>query len=150
MAQPGPARNGRRCCRWGTVGSQEPTRVVGPVTEERLVSLPDLSDALWCWKEKGDEKPLRKMLIPPTELMDLPRIWLNAEGGKLFGRGAPLTGAAIARTDENIGAKQSVLLLSLDGKLMGVGKTEAEISGKTYRAPAVAVRPQVVLAKPSD
>ncbi|MDE1798552.1 MAG: RNA-guided pseudouridylation complex pseudouridine synthase subunit Cbf5 [Candidatus Micrarchaeota archaeon] len=123
---------------------------VGRINESHLVTLPQLADALWMWKEKGDEKLLREMLVPATELIDLPRIWLNEEGMKLFSRGAPLTGAAIARADGGIMPGQTALLLSSDGRLMGVGKTQAAYGAKTAGTPAAWVRAQVVLAKPRD
>ncbi len=121
---------------------------VGNIGEERLMSLPDLADALWCWKEKGDEKPLRKMLVSPLELVGLPRIWLNEQGMKLVSRGAPLTGAAIARADEGIGEGQAALLLSGDERIAGVGKTQVEIKAKANDPSVILVRSLVVLAKP--
>lgn len=112
---------------------------VGGIDEKRLVSLPDLADALWLWKEKGDDRLLRPMLVPAMELLELPILRLNEEGYAMVSRGGPLPISGVAKADARLLPGQNVLMVAPDAKLAGVGRIEEQKEGSPILARSLAV-----------
>lgn len=106
---------------------------VGRITEDKTVTLQDFSDAVWAWKEKGEEKYLRSMLIRPWELLGFRKIVVKKKAEENLLSGAQLAAPGIAEVDGKIKADETVAIYSEDGKFIGVGRAlypAAEIKGK--------------------
>ncbi|MDD5339852.1 MAG: RNA-guided pseudouridylation complex pseudouridine synthase subunit Cbf5 [Candidatus ainarchaeum sp.] len=50
---------------------------VGKISEKDSWRMEDVIDAMWLWKNRGDESMLRKMLRPPESLIGLPRAFIK-------------------------------------------------------------------------
>ena len=107
----------------GDARMEELRRVsVGNIPEKMAVILQDFSDAVWLWKEKGKEGPLRKMLHRPWELLDARKMIVKKKAEENLLSGAQLAAPGVAEADGKIGVGEVVALYSEEGKFIGVGK----------------------------
>jgi H/ACA ribonucleoprotein complex subunit 4 len=97
---------------------------VGGLDESRTSTLQDVKDAHWLWKEKGDEKEMRKVILPIESGLDLRRIWLRDSAVEAICSGAVLAAPGIARLDDGIAAGDNVALMSLKGELVAFSVAE--------------------------
>jgi len=98
---------------------------VGPITEQSAVTLQDLADAVWLWKERGDEREMRRCLHPIEDAVALKRIALRDSAVDAVCMGAQLRMPGIARLDEGISAGETVALMTLKGELVAVAEAAA-------------------------
>lgn len=98
---------------------------VGGVEESRTSTLQDFKDAYWLWKEKGDEKEVRRAILPLEEVLDLRRIWLRDSAIEAVCSGAVLAAPGIAKLEDGIAAGDNVALMSLKGELVAFSAAEA-------------------------
>ena len=92
----------------------------GSLSEKEAVTLQDLSDAMWLWKEKGDEKELRRCVRPVEEAVDLRRIWMRDSAVEAVCSGAPLAVPGIARFECGVSKGETVALMTLKGELAAI------------------------------
>ena len=97
----------------------------GALTEDKCVTLQELSDAVWLWKERGDEKELRRCVRPIEEAVDMKKIWLRDSAVEAVCAGAQLGIPGIARIDAGISENESVALMTLKGELVAVAQAAA-------------------------
>ncbi|MBI5390704.1 RNA-guided pseudouridylation complex pseudouridine synthase subunit Cbf5 [Candidatus Woesearchaeota archaeon] len=95
----------------------------GPFDESSLVTLQDVTDAIYYYKEKGDETKLRKLLLP-TELAvtHLPKIWILDSTAESLCHGAHLALPGISSFDSDIQERDMVAVMTLKGELVCLGK----------------------------
>jgi H/ACA ribonucleoprotein complex subunit 4 len=94
----------------------------GGVGEEKAVSLQELSDAFWLWKEKNDGKELRKMIVPVEEVLALKRVVASDLALKSISTGANLAIPGIISLGEGIRAGEYVQVLTQKGELVCVAR----------------------------
>ncbi|HEV8359442.1 MAG TPA: RNA-guided pseudouridylation complex pseudouridine synthase subunit Cbf5 [Candidatus Thermoplasmatota archaeon] len=93
------------------------------IGEEHLVTLHDLRDAWEWYKADGDEAELRRVVWPMERLLDhLPKVVLRDSAVDAICHGADLAVPGIAQLDEGIEPGQVVVLLSLKGEGVALGK----------------------------
>ncbi len=73
---------------------------VGGIGEKEAFGMYDLIDAMWLWKNQGDDSLLRKMLRPPETLIGLPRAFIKESAMDAILNGAQLTVPGIERIDD--------------------------------------------------
>lgn len=96
----------------------------GALTEDMSVTLQDLSDAVWLWKERGDEGAMRRCVLPLEAAVDLRRIWVRDSAVEALCSGAALAFPGIARLEAGIAAGERVALMSLKGELVSIARAE--------------------------
>ncbi len=96
----------------------------GPFNEdEKLCTLQDLNDAVYYWKEKGNEDPIRRFLRPMEEAVShLPKIWITDSTIDALCHGANLANPGISKLHEGIEPDQLVAIMSLKGELVAYGR----------------------------
>ena len=94
----------------------------GVLTEDDTVSLLDLTDAMWLWKEKGEEGALRKCVIPLEMAVDLPRVVVRDSAVDAICHGASLASPGIAKIEPGIEEGDEVALMSQKGELVSIGR----------------------------
>jgi len=99
----------------------------GPFTEdEKLVTLQQLADAVYCSRH-GDEAPLRRAILPVEfAVSHLPRIVVVDSAVDAVCRGAPLYFAGISAVDDGVSSGDMVSLLTLKGELISVAESKAD------------------------
>ncbi|MEM3399690.1 MAG: RNA-guided pseudouridylation complex pseudouridine synthase subunit Cbf5 [Candidatus Micrarchaeia archaeon] len=91
----------------------------GSFSEKNCVTLHTLSDAYWLWKEKGDEKMLRKFLIPLESALNLPKLYINDGAVDAICSGAQLAAPGVVGGDRF--KKNSIIAITtLKGELVAV------------------------------
>ena len=75
----------------------------GRFLESHCVTLQELKDAVWLWKEKGEEKAIRKILAPIESLVsDLPKVVVKDGAAGAIAHGAPLMRPGMVAVDDDL------------------------------------------------
>lgn len=97
--------------------------------EKASSSLNDLKDAYVAWKERGDEKSIRRILLPMERLLDhLPRIVVKDTAVDAISHGANLAVPGVAAVTEDLKREEYVALLTIKGE--GVALAQALMSAE--------------------
>lgn len=97
---------------------------VGPFTEDKcLVTLYDLSDAYFSWKEDGDESYLREVVQPmENALSHTPKIYIRDSAVDAICHGAALALPGVLRLESGIRPMDLVGIFSEKGEIVAIGK----------------------------
>ncbi len=106
----------------------------GPYNEdETLVKMQDVSEALYLWRERGDERLLRRVILPvETAVAHLPKIVIRDTAVDSIAHGANLAVPGIARLTRDVKKNEKVAILTLKGELVALGmalKDAEEVAG---------------------
>ncbi len=94
----------------------------GPYGESDSVTLHDLADAYAVWKEDGDEKPLKKAVLPVESAAELlPKIWVKDGAIEALCQGANLAAVGISRLSDGIQKGDLLAIFSLKGEFVALG-----------------------------
>ncbi len=118
---------------------------VGSMTEEKCVTLQELSDFKWLAGEMKREDFLKSALIPVEKLVENKKVILNDEGIQRTLNGAEITANAVKQFDDSIKKDDVVALLSEKGQLIAFGTATASESNKNK--PAVKIERVIVEKK---
>jgi len=108
----------------------------GNIGEERAITLQELSDFYWLSKEKGDERFLRKAIIPLEEALDLKRIIISEGAREKIVLGSPLAIPGVYAFDR-FAKGEEIGIFDASGLVVASGKTlmdweEAERNRKGF------------------
>lgn len=99
------------------------TKVYNLSEDQGLVRLHELSASIHKWKETGDETSLRSLILPiENVLQPFKKIIVRDSAIDALCHGAQLAIPGIVRFSPNIGQDDLVLVLSLKGELVALGK----------------------------
>lgn len=94
---------------------------VGDIPEKKAVRMQDLSDAIWLWKDKKNETPLREILLPVEEyLKNYKKISVKDSAVLPMLNGAQLAAPGISKF-EDFSKGERVAIYSEGGKFVGMG-----------------------------
>ncbi len=94
-----------------------------PFAEDELTKLQDLKDAYVFYEEEGDESWLRKLIMPMEyALGHLPCIIVKDSAVDALCHGADLAAPGIARIEEGINTGNRVVIYTLKGEAVSIGK----------------------------
>ncbi|MEE2812190.1 MAG: RNA-guided pseudouridylation complex pseudouridine synthase subunit Cbf5 [Candidatus Thermoplasmatota archaeon] len=102
----------------------------GRFNESHSVTLQHLTDALWLWKEKGDENAMRKILAPIESLVsELPQIIIKDGAASAMAHGATLLRPGLVSIDSNLIRGDLVRVMTMKGELVATATmlTRAEM-----------------------
>lgn len=90
--------------------------------EEDAYTLIELKDAYEFWKENGDEKELRKILIPVEyAIMHVKRIFVKDSAIHSITNGSPVYAAGISMIQDGITKGETMAIYSLKDELVALG-----------------------------
>ena len=93
----------------------------GRFTEPQAISLQNLKDAWWLWKEKGEDVAIRRILSPIESLVsELPQIIIKDGAAGAIAHGAPLMRPGIVSIDEDLERGDTVRLMTIKGELVAI------------------------------
>ncbi len=93
--------------------------------EEHAVRLQEVSEALYIWRELGDESFLRKILFPAEVIVaHLPKVVIKDGAVDAIAHGAQLAVPGISRLHEGISKGDMVAIFTLKGELVALGKAQ--------------------------
>ncbi|MEM2138299.1 MAG: RNA-guided pseudouridylation complex pseudouridine synthase subunit Cbf5 [Candidatus Anstonellaceae archaeon] len=121
---------------------------VGHIAESQCHTLQDLSDAMWLANEKRDESAIRKLLIPASEALSLPKIVLQDSAVEAVCAGSQVFKPGVSSFPEGISEGAKVALMTIKGELVGVGCAKASSENmKTLKTGAVCAPETIVMKR---
>lgn len=98
---------------------------VGSFTEdEKLVTLQDITDAYYYWKEEENEYYLREYIVPMEKAVDhLPKVFIRDSAVDAICHGADLAAGGIVSLSDTIKKDDIVAILTLKGELIASSKS---------------------------
>lgn len=122
----------------------------GPFKEdETLVKMQEVSEALYLWKTKGDERYLRKVILPvETAIAHLPKIMIRDTAVDAIAHGAHLAVPGIARLTKDVAPNKAVAILTLKGELVALGTALKNAEEIANMKKGIVVRTRRVYMKP--
>ncbi len=94
----------------------------GVFSEKDSHTLQELSDAHWLWKEKGDEKELRRCVIPLEKAISSRKIWVSDQTVEALCSGAPLAAPGVSKLEKGFAEGDDIAVFTLKGELVSFGK----------------------------
>ena len=120
----------------------------GPFTEDSLVSLHDLKDAFHYFKKEGNEKFLRKLVLPFEKAVDhIPKIYVVDSAIDSLCHGFNLNIPGISMFDSDIKKKDIVAVMSLKKELVCYGSSVADADFLKSATTGLAVKVEKVFMK---
>ncbi|MBW2995693.1 RNA-guided pseudouridylation complex pseudouridine synthase subunit Cbf5 [Candidatus Woesearchaeota archaeon] len=112
----------------------------GPFEEDSLVTLQDLTDAFYYYKEEGKEEYLRKAILPiEFAVSHLPKIYVLDTTISSLCNGVNLKIPGISKLDSGIGKKDMVAVMTLADELIAVGTARMDSEEIMKESKGVAV-----------
>ncbi len=121
---------------------------VGPFDEKTLVTLQDLTDAYWYYKNEGKKEYIKKCIQPvENAVVHLPKIWVldNAIGSLCNGVNLKVPG--ISKLNNEIEPDQEVAVMSLADELVAIGRAKLTSKKMVEQEKGVAVKIHKVFMK---
>ncbi len=121
----------------------------GPFKEdETLVTLHQVSEALYLHKTLKDEEPLRKIILPAEYgISHLPKAIVTDAAASSITHGADLAVPGIVMIHEGIARGDTVAMLTQKGELVAVGIAQMSTEEILQRTKGVAVKTKRVIMK---
>ncbi|MFC1705034.1 RNA-guided pseudouridylation complex pseudouridine synthase subunit Cbf5 [Nanoarchaeota archaeon] len=120
----------------------------GPFGEDSIVSLQDLKDAYWYWKNEKDDKLIRKCIkTMEYGVSHLPKIWVLDSTVDTLCHGSDLKVPGVSKLD-NFEKDQTIAVLTLKNELVAIGRAQMVYNSIIKKDKGVAVRIDKVFMKP--
>ena len=98
---------------------------VGNISEDTAVTLQDLKDAFFFWKEDGDDTELRKVILSMEQLLEVvPKIIVRDSAIDALCHGANLAIPGVVEIDDDIKKDEIAAVVSLKGEGVALVKME--------------------------
>lgn len=122
----------------------------GPFKEdETLVTMQELSEALYRWKHEGKEDLLRKVILPMEYIVShMYKIVIRDSAVDSIAHGADLAVPGILRLHERIKKGDKVAILTLKGELVALGKALMDAKEIMEAQKGIAVKTMRVIMPP--
>lgn len=121
----------------------------GPFKDDKMWTLQDLRDAIWYWKEQGNEKFLRAVIQPIEDAVShLPKVWVLDSTVDTLCHGASLNAPGIATAESGIELDQQVAVMTLKDELVCIGPSRMTSEDMAKKEKGLAVKPDKVFMQP--
>jgi len=113
---------------------------------EHCITMDQLADAVWLWKECGDESALKAVIHPIEKLLvDVPRCQVKDSAVAALAFGAPLLRPGLVSLPEQLSKGTELLVMSLKGEAVGFVKLKADAESIVGMTEGEIARPSMVL-----
>lgn len=120
----------------------------GPFTDKDMITLQDLSDEYWLWKEKGSEK-IREHIKPVEEATNyFQKVWVLDNAADTVCHGIDLKTPGISKLHDDIKKNNTVCIMSLKDELIALGTAEMSSKEMMQKDRGVAVKTHKVFMEP--
>lgn len=117
----------------------------GPFKLHDSITLQELEDAYWYWKNKNNEKLIRNCISQiETAVQHLPKVWLRDSAVDSICHGANLNIPGISKLNNNINENDIVALMTLKNELIALGIANIKSSQVIEQEKGLAVKPTQV------
>ncbi len=123
---------------------------VAHFSEENISTLQDLSDAFWYWKNNGNEKYIRKIIMPAEFIVkSIPKIYVFDTTVDTLCHGANLNVPGIASIESGISKGNTVAVMTLKGEFICYGNAVMDSHSIMNSEKGFAVKTNKVFMQPS-
>ncbi len=85
------------------------------------VTMQQLADAIWLWKNTNDQRAILKIVHPVEELLsELPKIVVKDGAAAALSHGAPLLRPGVVSIDEGLNSGDEVVLVTIKGEAVAI------------------------------
>ena len=120
----------------------------GPFDESTLVTLHELQDAYYFWKQENNEKFIRKVIQPVENGANhLPKVWVFDTTVESLCHGSDLKVPGIGKLNDNINENDTVAIMTLKDELVALGTAKMD-SGNMMKDKGIAVQTEKVFMQP--
>ncbi len=121
----------------------------GPFREDTLVTLQELADAHWMYKEKGDPSLLKKAILPlETAVAHLPKVWVLDTCIGTLCHGTDVKVPGISKIESDISPEDLVAVMTLKNELIALGNAKMASSDIVKNDKGLAVKIFKVFMEP--
>jgi len=119
----------------------------GPFNYSDWVTLQDLEDAFYFWKEDGDEKELRRCILPPEVAINhLPKIWVDDSCIVPLCHGSDLKVPGVIKLND-FNVEGLVAVMTLKNELICIGQARMTSKAILKEEKGLAVKVEKVFMK---
>jgi H/ACA ribonucleoprotein complex subunit 4 len=117
--------------------------------DETMVTLQDITDAVYFWKENGDESHLRKTVQPMEKTAEhLPRIVVRDSAVDALCHGAQLAAPGVLKVNTGILQKSLTGIYTLKGEIVALGRAQLDTDGIIKTDKGIVVTIERVVMEP--
>ena len=121
----------------------------GPFDESTLCTLQNLTDAYYYYKEKGDDKTLRKIILPiESGTTHLPKAWVLDNAVDTLCHGAYLNVPGISKIEQGISPGDKVAVMTLKDELVSIGIAYMHSEDVIKKDKGLFIKPEQVFMEP--
>jgi H/ACA ribonucleoprotein complex subunit 4 len=121
---------------------------VGPFDESTKVTLQELIDAFWYYKNEGNDKLIRKVILPvESAIQHLGKIWVNDNAVDALCHGITLKIPGICKLEAGINSEDIVAVMTLKNELVATGTAKMDSSQMMNEQKGIAVKIDKVFMK---
>ena len=121
----------------------------GPFDESTLCTLQELTDAYHYYKEKQDDKELRRLIMPVEEgAKHLPKAWVLDSTVDTLCHGAFLNIPGISKLEEGINPGDKVAVLTLKDELISIGIAQMSSDDAIKKSKGLFLKSEQVFMEP--
>ena len=114
-----------------------------------MVTLQDVADAYAFWKEEGDDRWIRKVIMPmEVVLANIPKVYVRDSAVDAICHGADLAVPGVVKLEEGINQGDTVAIMTLKGELIALGKALMTSEQMLQSEKGLAVNTERVIMKP--
>ena len=93
----------------------------GEFSLSNAVTMQQLADAYWLWKEKGESEAINRILHPLEDMLsEVPQIVIKDGAAAALSHGAPLLRPGVVSIPEDLGVGSEVLLVTIKGEAVAL------------------------------
>lgn len=123
----------------------------GPFREDTLCTLQDLADAFYYYKEEGNDKYLRKIILSvENAVQHIPKIWVFDSTIESLCHGSDLKVPGISKLNDGIKENDVVAILSLKGELIALGNSKMSSRDVLNKDKGIVVKTDKVFMAPGN
>ena len=121
----------------------------GPFKKEEAVTIHDLADAFWYYKNENNEKFIRKFIKPIESAIDhIQKVWILDMAVDTVSQGANLNLPGIAKLTDQIRKNSIVAIMTLKNELVALGKAELSSEDIILNDKGLAIKTSKVFMNP--
>ena len=121
----------------------------GPFDESTLVTLHDITDAYWYYKNEKNDNYLRHVILPVEKAVShIPKVWITDTTVDAICHGAHLAVPGVAKLETGIEKEMTVAIMTLKEELVGLGNARMTSEEMMKHEKGIVVKTNKVFMEP--
>ncbi len=121
----------------------------GPFNEKTIVSMQDLTDAMWYYTNEKNDKYLKSVVLNVEEAVaHLPKVWVFDTTVNTICHGADLAVPGVSKLESGIELGNDIAIMTLKGELIALGEARMDSQEMILKDRGIAVKTRKVFMEP--